>query len=161
MITALLALGADIGDPVQQLGSAERSLLEAGCLVQARSRDHWTTPWGFTGQGLFLNRALLVETDRPPLDLMHLLLRIETDHGRQRSGPGYSSRLLDMDILLLEDRVIEGPELTVPHPLMHLREFVLAPAADVAPLTRHPILGRTILDLLNDLRHPGADGGQD
>lgn len=155
MGTALLLLGADLGDPVEQFGRAGRALDVRGVKVLARSRDHWTEPWGFAGDRLFLNRALLVENERPPLELLHTVLAVEEQLGRVRTGPGYASRIIDIDILLMDDRVVDLPDLQVPHPRMHQRIFALAPAADVAPLTIHPELGRPILTLLDDLRRPG------
>lgn len=154
MAEVLLSLGADLGDPVLQLDEAERRIGEVVGGVLARSRGHWTEPWGFNGDRLFLNRALLLRTTIEPDELMGRLLGIETELGRERKqGEGTVPRTADIDILLYEDRVIDRPGLTVPHPRMHLRAFALAPAADIAPGMGHPILGRSVLELLHDLRH--------
>lgn len=149
---ALLLLGADLGDPRAQVDAAERALDERGVHVLARSRDHWTAPWGFTSDRPFLNRALLVETGLAPLALLDMVLAVEQELGRVRRGGGYASRTIDIDILLIDDQVVEHPRLQVPHPLMHLRAFALAPAADVAPLHIHPVLGRPLLTLLDEVR---------
>lgn len=152
-VEVLLLLGGDRGDVSATLTAAERLIGECCGRVLARSRDHWTEPWGFSDPELFLNRALLLATDRSPQDLMHLLLGIEQDLGRVRdASAAYGPRPVDLDILFVGGMVIEEPGLRIPHPLMHERAFALAPAADVAPAMRHPLLGRTVLEMLNDLR---------
>jgi 2-amino-4-hydroxy-6-hydroxymethyldihydropteridine diphosphokinase len=145
----LLLLGGDLGDVRDTLDKAQLLLAnEAGTLL-CTSRDHWTMPWGFAGQGLFLNRAILLETVLPPTELLTLLLRVETKLGRVRgTTAGYSSRTVDIDILLMGDTVLDNSELCLPHPRMHLRRFALAPAADIAPGAIHPVLGRSIRQLL-------------
>lgn len=149
---ALLLLGADLGAPPMALSAAAEALKEAG-QVLAISRDHWTEPWGFNGGHLFLNRALLVRTALSPLALMGTCLEIERRLGRVRSvSGGVSSRIIDIDILLMGGLVMGGAELVLPHPRMHERAFALAPAADVAPGWLHPVLGRTVLQMLDDLR---------
>lgn len=154
MNEALLLLGGDLGDVRRTLDRATEALeAQAGTLL-ARSRDHWTLPWGFHGKGLFLNRALLLLTPLEPQELMDLALRIEKDLGRERSAaPGYGSRTIDIDLLTMGDMVLNTSTLTLPHPRMHERAFALAPAADIAPGAIHPVLHRRVLQLLNDLRH--------
>jgi len=152
---ALLLLGGNIGDPKLILSQAEALIEErAGCML-SRSRDHWTEPWGFSDERLFLNRAVIIETELTPERLMEVLLSIESDLGRQRSiGERYAPRTIDIDILLIGSQVIAAPALQVPHPRLHERAFALAPAADVAPLWIHPKLNRTVIESLNDLRPP-------
>ena len=150
---ALLLLGGNIGEVSVTMDRAEAMINEQAGSVLSRSRDHWTEPWGFQDERLFLNRALVVRTDLLPSDLLQRCLAIEFQLGRARTaGPGHSSRTIDIDLLLCGDRVISTPELTVPHPRMHERAFALAPAADVAPDCWHPVLERTVLNLLNDVR---------
>jgi len=152
----LLLLGGDLGDPPATLNRAEAMLAGRAGQVLARSRDHWTEPWGFDGQGLFLNRALLLRTALAPERLLGAALGIERELGRTRvPGGGYSSRTIDIDILFFGDRVVGTPELAIPHPRMHERAFALAPACDIAPGKRHPVSGRTLLELLHDLRGNG------
>lgn len=149
---ALLLLGGNIGEVRVMLDRAEAMINEQVGSVLSRSRDHWNEPWGFQDERLFLNLALVVRTDLSPPDVLHRCLAIEHQLGRTRgSGPRYSSRTIDIDLLLCGDRVISSPELTVPHPRMHERAFALAPAADVVPDWSHPILDRTVLNLLNDV----------
>jgi len=150
---ALLLLGGDLGDVRNTLDLAVAALDRDAGRVLARSRDHWTEPWGFKGNGLFLNRAVLLRTDLDPEALLAVILKTEVHLGRVRGNEqGYDSRPVDIDILLYGDRVQEDPVLTLPHPRMHLRSFALAPAADIAPAAIHPVLGRSILELLGDLR---------
>ncbi len=150
---ALLLLGGDLGDVRHTLDQAVTALDKEVGTVLARSRDHWTEPWGFSGQGLFLNKAILLRTEVHPSVLLTTALSIEQRLGRvRRGGEGYVSRPVDIDILLIGDRVLRLPQLTLPHPRMHVRNFALAPAADIAPLAMHPLQHRSILDLLNDLR---------
>ena len=150
---ALLLLGGNVGDVATTFSRAEALLKERVGVVVARSRDHRTVPWGFADERLFLNRALLLRTELVPVELMKTLLAIEQDLGRERvEGTRYGARTIDIDILLIGDEVLDLPNLQVPHPRMHERAFALAPAADIAPLAAHPVLQRTVIDLLNDLR---------
>lgn len=135
------------------LDAAQRMITERVGAVLGRSRDHWTEPWGFADERVFLNRALLVETEHEPSSLLRSLLAIENELGRERNtAQRYAARTIDIDILLIGDRVIDSDGLQVPHPRMHERAFALAPAADIVPSWVHPTLHHTVLDLLNDLR---------
>lgn len=149
----LLLLGGDRGDVPATLSAAERMIGERCGKVLARSRDHWSEAWGFDDPELFLNRALLVATSLSSQALLREVLSIEMALGRVR-GPeaGYGPRTVDIDILLMGDEVVRTPDLHIPHPLMPQRAFALAPAADVAPLMKHPEMGRTVLDILDAQR---------
>lgn len=154
---ALLLLGGNVGDPAATLRQAEVLIAQRCGEVSARSRDHWTEPWGFEDDRLFLNRAVLLRSTLGPVELLTELLAIERELGRVREATArYSARTIDIDILLIGDLVITDPRLTVPHPRMHERRFALAPAADIVPLWVHPLRGRTVLQLLFDLRLPAA-----
>ncbi|MBP6390317.1 MAG: 2-amino-4-hydroxy-6-hydroxymethyldihydropteridine diphosphokinase [Flavobacteriales bacterium] len=148
----LLLLGADLGDPKATFMRVE-DLLAGRCgAILARSRDHWTEPWGFAGAHLFLNRALLIATELEPLALLQEVLAMERELGRERgSAEGYASRSIDIDLLLWKDRVVTLPALKVPHPRLHERAFALAPAADLVPHWRHPLSGNTVLRLLDQV----------
>ncbi|MBK8339628.1 MAG: 2-amino-4-hydroxy-6-hydroxymethyldihydropteridine diphosphokinase [Flavobacteriales bacterium] len=149
----LLLLGADLGDPKATFARAEELLAQRCGSILARSRDHWTEPWGFAGEHLFLNRAILIATEFEPIALLQEVLAIERELGRVRhAGEGYASRSIDIDLLLWNDRVIALPELKVPHPRLHERAFALAPSADVVPHWRHPLLRATVLQLLDRMR---------
>src|SRR4051812_30206562 len=148
MALAYIALGSNLGDRYATLAAAVRRLrAEPGLRVLAASEFYETAPVNCPpGSGEFLNAAVAVETDRPPEDLLRLLLRVERQFGRVRSEPN-SPRTLDLDLILHGDRVINTPELTLPHPRMHERAFVLAPLAEVAPGAVHPTLGKAVREL--------------
>jgi 2-amino-4-hydroxy-6-hydroxymethyldihydropteridine diphosphokinase len=148
----VVLLGGNLGDPVQELERAEEALISKVGPIRSRSRDHWTEPWGFHAETLFLNRALLIRSQQDPLALMRVCLAIEAEMGRVRPVMGSpASRIIDIDILLIAGVGLKTEELTVPHPRLHERAFALAPLADIWPQWRHPTLGRTALELLNDL----------
>ncbi len=155
MDQVLLLLGGNEGDPIRTFQRASRRLEVSVGKVLCQSRDHWTLPWGFQAEGLFLNRALLLESHLSPDAIMEQCLGTERALGRIRTGgPGYASRSIDIDILMIGDRVVTSPTLEIPHPRMQQRAFALAPAADIVPAWVHPLLGRSTLQLLNDLLRP-------
>jgi 2-amino-4-hydroxy-6-hydroxymethyldihydropteridine diphosphokinase len=162
MATAYIALGSNLGDRWETLSAAVRRLrAEPGLRVIATSEFYETAPVNCPpGSGAFLNAVVAVETDRGPEDLLRLLLSIERQSGRVRGEPN-SPRTLDLDLILYGDRVIDTPELTIPHPRMHERDFVLAPLAEVsASLDReiiHPILKKTAQQLIEEFLARYAD----
>jgi 2-amino-4-hydroxy-6-hydroxymethyldihydropteridine diphosphokinase len=143
---AYLSLGSNIGDREAQLRQAI-ARLEATGKITAVSSFYETEPVEFTQQPLFLNCAAGLETSLAPEELMSRLLKIERELGRERvqkKGP----RTIDIDILLFGDLVMSSPELTIPHPAMADRRFVLQPLTEIAAEGVHPVLQKTVRQLL-------------
>jgi 2-amino-4-hydroxy-6-hydroxymethyldihydropteridine diphosphokinase len=145
-----LSLGANLGDRELNLRNAIHGLRELGELV-AQSSVYETEPVDVErAQPWFLNCAVAIETDLEPRELLDSILSMELSMGRVRKekrGP----RPVDIDIIFFGDDVIDLPGLTVPHPAMQSRRFVLAPLAEIAPAMMHPLLKRSVQDLLNSL----------
>jgi 2-amino-4-hydroxy-6-hydroxymethyldihydropteridine diphosphokinase len=144
-----LSLGSNVGDREAHLREALTRLAAIGRVV-AVSSFYETEPVEFTRQPWFLNCAVALETSKTPRELIAAILRIEEDMGRrrlQKKGP----RSIDIDILLVGSLVVEEPELTIPHPAMHQRRFVLEPLAEIAPEVLHPVLNKTIRELRDAL----------
>jgi 2-amino-4-hydroxy-6-hydroxymethyldihydropteridine diphosphokinase len=148
-----LALGTNLGDRRANLQAALEAL-PPSVVVRRASPVYETPPWGMTDQPAFLNMVVEAETEQSPEELLAHLKHLETILGRTPSVR-YGPRLIDMDILFYEDRVIDSPGLTIPHPSLHERAFVLVPLADLAPDLIHPLLGKTIRDLLTGVDASG------
>lgn len=139
--TAFLGLGANIGEPEAQLAAAVRALARRVTL-EALSPVFLTEPVGGPEQPSYLNLVAKVGTDLAPAELLALTREIEDRLGRDRRFPN-EPRTIDIDILAYDDLVMSDSRLTIPHPRMHTRGFVLFPLAEIAPEWRHPILGLT------------------
>lgn len=138
-----LGFGGNLGEPARTIGAALRRLGEDGVTILARSRLYRTQPWGPVAQPDFLNGCALARTDLGPRDLLALTQRVEAEFGREREvrwGP----RTLDIDILTYGDVAIDEPGLTIPHPRMTERTFVLVPLTEIAP--DRIVSGRAVRD---------------
>lgn len=159
-VKACIALGSNLGDREQSIRRAALALSGlAGTRVAAFSTLHETAPVGGVAQGPYLNAAALVETCLDPWELLGGMLRIERELGRDRAKERrWGPRTVDLDLILYGDRVIEHAELTVPHPRMQERLFVLAPLVEVAPDLVHPVLRRSVRRLYENLSNSATRG---
>jgi 2-amino-4-hydroxy-6-hydroxymethyldihydropteridine diphosphokinase len=147
-----LSLGSNLGDRAVNLNDALCRLEGLGQLV-AVSSFYETEPVDLADQPWFLNCAVKLDTEKMPKQLLGAILGLEREMGRQR-GKKKGPRIIDIDILLFGSSIIEAPGLTVPHPALHQRRFVLEPLAEIASEARHPVFKRTVREL-RDALPPG------
>lgn len=151
MARAYVGLGANLGDREATIRRALGALAAApGVELAAVSQLRETEPVGYVDQPLFLNGAAALETTLEPRELLELLLRIERELGRTRTGPRYGPRTIDLDLLLYDGIRLREPGLTIPHPNVHERAFVLEPLAELDPVLFIPGRGG-VRDLLAGL----------
>ena len=139
MATAYLGLGTNVGNKRGNLVTAAALLAERVGDVLALSDMYETEPWGFESDNTFLNAVIVMTTELSPMG------RIEKSDG------AYHDRIIDIDLLMVDEQILHTERLTLPHPLMHKRSFVMEPLAEVAPLVKHPVFGKTMRELLSEL----------
>ena len=153
MNIAYLLIGGNIGNRMANLEKAKNSIANNCGTLKGASNIFETAAWGLEDQPHFLNQALAVQTPLPPKELLHCLLQIEKSLGRERDEK-WGPRLIDIDILLYNDAVVHEEGLTIPHPQMHNRRFVLQPLAELVPNLVHPLFQKTIAQLLAECPDP-------
>lgn len=156
MTRVLLSLGSNTDEPAKQLARAVKHIgnLRQTAILKG-SKPIVTAPWGKTDQPDFLNLSLLIETEMNVVELMENILIIELKMGRMRQEK-WGPRNIDIDIILYGDAVVNDPLVIVPHPHMHERRFVLEPSAEIAPEMMHPVLKKSVQELLNECREPAV-----
>lgn len=159
--TVYLSLGSNMGDRERYIKGALKMLRQEPAIKCVRVSDLIETePYGYTDQELFLNAAVELKTLKSPEHMLEVCRRIEKAGNRERSihwGP----RTIDVDILLFGDRVVQTDDLTIPHREMHKRRFVLEPLTQIAPWAEHPVFGKRVIELLDELEETCAHGGKE
>jgi 2-amino-4-hydroxy-6-hydroxymethyldihydropteridine diphosphokinase len=151
--TIFIALGTNLGDRLENLRRA-RLVLAPEATIVAESPIYETPPWGYLDQPAFLNQVVEAQTELSPQELIVHLKRLEAILGRSPGAPN-GPRLIDLDLLFYDELRLETPTLTIPHPRMVGRGFVLLPMADLAPDLRHPGFGTTIAEMLQECELQG------
>jgi len=150
MSLAYIGIGSNLGNRQKNCLRAIELLKEKKIIVTKRSSLYETEPWGIKDQPKFLNMVIEIETKLNPEELLVILKDLENEVGRKESlkwGP----RIIDLDILLVDNLVLNQDDLIIPHPLMHKRDFVLRPLAEIAPDVKHPLLKLSIDELMQKL----------
>jgi 2-amino-4-hydroxy-6-hydroxymethyldihydropteridine diphosphokinase len=156
MIVAYISLGSNLGDRLGYINRALGKLKEREDIKIIKvSSFYETEPVGYKEQGKFINAVLALETNLQPYELLQVLQSIETDLDRVRTRR-WGPRTIDLDILFYGDQILNDPDLTIPHPRVTERAFVLFPLAEIAPSLLHPITGKSISSHLNALNDRGG-----
>ena len=155
---AFISVGSNLGNPLENCRQGIRALAGPPSIkILAGSPFYRTAPVDFLEQDWFVNAAVKIETDLLPLDLLAFLRSVQTEMGRKQQTVRFGPRILDLDIILFQDVVLQSPELTIPHPRMHKRRFVLQPICDIDPTVMHPVLNCDIKTLLEQEVVKGQD----
>lgn len=152
MATVYLGLGTNLGNKEANLRTAIYKLQERIGKQVSLSSFYETAPWGFESDHSFLNAAIGLETNLSPIEILHITQEIEKELGRTKKSinGSYSDRLIDIDILLYDTLVLQTPELTIPHPLMTERDFVMKPLIEIAGNVIHPTRQKTLSGLYQE-----------
>ena len=149
---AFISVGSNLGDPIQNCRQGIRALCrDEQVRLVASSTYYATEPVDYLDQDWFINAAIKIETELAPLDLLVRMQAVQEASGRKADSIRFGPRVLDLDIIFYEDLVLKTAQLTIPHPRMHKRRFVLQPICDIDPSVVHPVLGENVQTLLNRL----------
>ncbi len=145
-----IGTGSNLGDRSGNLDTALGLIAEYPLKIDKVSSVFISSPWGFRSDNDFFNQVIGITTSMEAYDLLDMVWEIETGMGRKRTGKGYSDRIIDIDILFYGSEIISFRDLVIPHPLLHERMFVLQPMAEIVPEFIHPVLNKTIAELLSE-----------
>lgn len=145
---AILMLGSNIGNRIDHIKEAISKISTKIGRPDSISSVYETEPWEMQTENQFLNVAIAVVTTCTPKEILDHCLTIESEIGRQRTGQGYTDRIIDIDLITVDDLIIKTEGLELPHPRIELRKFVLQPLSEIEPMWRHPVSGRGIIELL-------------
>lgn len=154
MTQAYLLLGGNLGDRLHYLKSASLLLKSLAGEIVKKSSFYETAPWGFRDNRLFLNQVIVLNTGLDVNELFQVLVDIENRLGRTRNGSGYDARTIDIDILFYDNLVIQTRDIIVPHPRIQERKFVLEPMCEIDPGFVHPVLMKSMEQLLHECNDP-------
>ncbi len=152
MNKCVLLLGGNLGQIQTNFAQATAKIeCRIGHIIQ-KSSIYQSEAWGFESSSLFLNQVIIIETELSPTEVLQETQQIESEIGRKEKTQNlaYSSRLIDIDILFFDSKIIESKDLIIPHPRLHLRNFTLIPLVEVLPQFSHPILKKSLTELLNE-----------
>lgn len=150
MHRVFLSIGSNLGQKDKNCYLAIDKLKENGLIITQVSPLYITEPWGYVSQPKFANIVVEALTEFEPLELLHLIKKIEKQMGRKKTFR-YGPRVIDIDIIFFDDIVFNSDDLKIPHPEMHKRFFVLKPLCDIAPDVLHPVLKKSVKQLLEKL----------
>lgn len=159
MARVVLLTGGNLGSVAENLEAASRAIAQEVGPIVVRSSVRESEAWGFEAKERFLNQVLVVDTELEPQEVLGRCQHIEQRFGRVRHpGQGYASRTMDIDILFYDRRIIDMPDLRIPHPLIGERDFVLTPLEEIMGDFIHPVSGRTIRQMRRSLQERDARG---
>ena len=148
MKNIFLELGSNLGNRIENLQKAQNKIEEFIGKISSFSSLYETEPWGFKSETDFLNMVLSVKTELSASGLLGRILMIESQMGRTRCDNEYSPRIIDIDILFYDNEIVNEEALVIPHPRMHERRFALVPLTEIAPDLVHPVLKKSMKELL-------------
>lgn len=154
--TAYISIGSNVGESIENCKKAVSSLKEKESIqLEQTSMFYETEPVDYANQAWFINAVVQINTSLEPVELFNYLKLIEKQAGRDEDGIRFGPRVLDMDIIFYDNMVLESSDLVIPHPRMHNRRFVLRPLCDINPDFVHPVLKKSMTDLLAELPDQG------
>lgn len=150
MHKAILSIGTNRGDKAQNLQKALELIEAKAGKIVATSSVYETDPWGYKGQSKYFNQVVICNSNFSAENLLKEILQIEKKMGRKRNSIKYDTRIMDIDILFYDNAIVKTKSLTIPHPLIHKRNFVLIPLHEIIPEYIHPLYKKTIKQLLKE-----------